>query len=214
VRYRLVMFDFDGTLADSFPWFIRVVNTVADRYRFRRIRDEEIETLRGYSARAMMRHLEVPSWKLPLIVRHVRRLKSAEVGRIPLFAGVDGLLRDLAERGVEVALVTSNSYENAVRILGPENAARIRHWECGASVFGKRPRFRKVLRRSGVPRAEALCVGDEIRDLEAARAEGIPFGAVAWGYTRADALRAHAPAEWFESVDQIAARVAGPVPHA
>ncbi|HEV2147835.1 MAG TPA: HAD hydrolase-like protein [Longimicrobiaceae bacterium] len=207
MKYRLVIFDFDGTLADSFPWFVRVVNSVADRYRFRRIEEGEIEVLRGYGARRLMRHLAVPAWKLPLIVRHMRILKSRDVREIPLFPGVNGLLRELAERGVELALVTSNSYENAVRILGPENAARFRYWECGASVFGKRARFRRVLRRSGVPRGEALCIGDEIRDLEAARAEGIPFGAVAWGYTRADALRAHAPAESFETVGDIVATV-------
>lgn len=207
-KYRLLIFDFDGTLADSFPWFIRVVNDAAARYRFKRIEEAEIDTLRGYSARQMMKHLAVPSWKLPLIVRAMRKMKAADVRQIPLFAGVDELLRDLAGRGAELALVTSNSYDNAVRILGPENAALFRYYECGMSVFGKRAGFRRVLRRSGVPRAEAICIGDEIRDLEAARAEGIPFGAVSWGYTHADSLRAHAPAEVFATLDDIAGLVA------
>ncbi len=206
-KYRLVIFDFDGTLADSFPWFIRVVNDAAARYRFRRIEEADVETLRGYSARQMMEHLAVPRWKLPLIVRMMRKMKAAAVRQIPLFPGVDELLRRLAERGVELALVTSNSYDNVQRILGPENAARFRYYECGMSVFGKRAGFRRVLRRSGVPRAEAICIGDEIRDLEAAHAEGIAFGAVSWGYTRADSLRAHAPAEVFDTVEEIAARV-------
>ena len=35
--YRLVIFDLDGTLADLFPWFSRVLNDVADRYRFKRV---------------------------------------------------------------------------------------------------------------------------------------------------------------------------------
>lgn len=212
-RYRLVIFDFDGTLADSFPWFIGVVNGVAERYRFKRIEESELDTLRGYSARQMMKHLAVPSWKLPLIVRRVRRMKAADIRQITLFAGVDALLRSLEERGVETALVTSNSYANAVRILGPENAARIRYYECGMSLFGKRAGFRRVLRRSGVPRGEAICIGDEIRDLEAARAEGIAFGAVSWGYTHAGSLRAHAPTALFATVDEVAARVAGPGPH-
>lgn len=202
--YRLVIFDFDGTLADSFPWFMRVVNEAAARYRFKRIEEADLDTLRGYSARQMMKHLAVPSWKLPLIVRMMRKMKADDVRQIPLFAGVDDLLRSLADRGVELALVTSNSYDNAVRILGPENAARFRYFECGMSIFGKRAGFRRVLRRSGVPREQAICIGDEIRDLEAAHAEGIPFGAVSWGYTHAESLRAHAPAEVFATVDDIA----------
>ena len=202
-KYRLVIFDFDGTLADSFPWFMGVVNDAAARYRFKRIEDAELDTLRGYSARQMMKHLSVASWKLPLIVRHMRRMKAADLQQIRLFEGVDDLLRSLSDRGVELALVTSNAHENAVRILGPENAACIRYYECGMSIFGKRAGFRRVLRRSGIPREEAICIGDEIRDLEAARAEGIAFGAVSWGFTHVDSLRAHGPAEVFATVDDI-----------
>lgn len=208
MKYRLLIFDFDGTLADSFPWFIQVVNDVADRYRFKRIEEHEVDMLRGFSARQMVKHLGVSPWKLPLIVRHLRKLKGEHVRRIPLFEGVDGLLRTLADRGATLALVTSNSYENVVRILGPESVGLFRHVECGASLFGKRARFRKVLRTSGIPREEALCIGDEIRDLEAARSAGIAFGAVTWGYTRADSLQALAPAEMFATLDEIAARVA------
>ena len=71
------------------------------------------------------------------------------------------------------------------------------------SIFGKTSRFRRVLRRSGLRNDEVLCVGDEIRDAEAARAAGIPFGAVTWGYTTADALLRHEPAEVFQSMDAI-----------
>ena len=207
VKYRLAIFDFDGTLADSFPWFVRVVNGVADRYRFKRIEEADVDMLRGFSARQMMKHLAVPAWKLPLIMRAMRTMKAADVEQIRLFAGVDEMLRGLADRGVELALVTSNSRDNAVRILGPGNAALFRYYECGMSMFGKRAGFRRVLCRSGVLREQAICIGDEIRDVEAAHAEGIAFGAVSWGFTHLASLRAHSPAEVFATVDEIAARV-------
>lgn len=210
MRYRLAIFDFDGTLADSFPWFLRVVNHAADRYRFRRIEDGETETLRGYDARAIIEHLRLPAWKLPLVARHMRRRMTREIGAIPLFAGVDALLRRLSDHGVVLAVVSSNSAANVRRVLGPSGAALVRHYGCGASVFGKRSHLRRVLRESGVSPAEAICIGDEIRDLHAAHAEGIAFGAVAWGYTRVEALAAHSPKEVFTHVDQIFARVAQP----
>ncbi|HEX2189905.1 MAG TPA: HAD hydrolase-like protein [Longimicrobiaceae bacterium] len=208
-RYRLVIFDFDGTLADSFPWFLRVFNEVADRFRFRRIEEGEVETLRGYSGREMMRHLRVPFWKLPWIARHMRRLKTRDLHTISLFPGVDALLERLADSGVELAIVSSNADVNVRGVLGPGNAARVRYWECGASIFGKRASFRRVLRRSGVAPAEALCVGDEIRDLEAARGAGIPFGAVTWGYTTEEALRARSPEAVFRSLDDVVDTVTG-----
>jgi len=76
VRYKLVIFDFDGTLVDSFPWFVQVLNDVADRYRFRRVDPHQAEALRGQSAREMIRYLGIPAWKMPLIARHMRKRKA------------------------------------------------------------------------------------------------------------------------------------------
>ncbi|HEX6287811.1 MAG TPA: HAD hydrolase-like protein [Herpetosiphonaceae bacterium] len=208
MKYKLVIFDFDGTLADSFPWFLGIANSIADTYNFKRIEASEIEALRGYSARQMIQHLGVPLWKMPLIARHARSLTARDIEHITLFEGVDRLLRRLSQMGVTLAIVSSNSYDNVRRVLGPDNAALIAYYECGASLFGKRARFRKILKQSGVLPSEALCIGDEIRDIEAATKEHIPFGAVAWGFTRLEALKAYAPAQVFARVDEIAECIA------
>jgi phosphoglycolate phosphatase len=210
MRYRLALFDFDGTLADSYAWFLGVVNRFADEHGFRRIEEPEIETLRGQSARQVMGALGLPAWKLPRIAHQMRREMATDIGRIALFPGMDQVLRGLADRGVELAVVTSNSQENVRRVLGPEISELIRCYACGASIFGKRPKLRAVLRASGIPAREAIAIGDEIRDLEAARAEGIAFGAVAWGYTRPEALRAHGPEEMFAEPGEILRRLGSP----
>jgi phosphoglycolate phosphatase len=201
MAYRLVIFDLDGTLADSFPWFLRVFDDVADRFGFRRLRDAEIETVRALGLRAILRHFGVPLWKMPRIAAHMRAL--AAEAELPLFPGVDALFAALHDRGVAIAVVTSNSEANARRLLG-DQARRVAHWGCGASLFGKRAKLRRVVRRSGVAPADVICVGDEIRDLEAARAEGLAFGAVTWGYAHPDALAALAPEHLFASVEEIA----------
>lgn len=204
MHYRLVIFDFDGTLADSFPWFSRVINDVADRYRFKRVSPHEVETLRTMDARQLMRYLGVPAWKMPFIAHHMRARKSRELDQTRLFDGVDRMLRRLSDSDIALALVSSNSEANVRAILGAENVSLIRYYECGASLLGKSSRFRRVLRRSGTQAREAICIGDEIRDLEAAQREGIDFGAVTWGYAAPGALLAHAPATWFRSVGEIA----------
>ena len=206
--YRLAIFDFDGTLADSFPWFLQVVNLAADRYRFRRITPADAELLRGHEARQVMRHVGMPVWKAPLVARFMREAMARDIGAIPLFAGVDRLLEGLAERGVKLAIVTSNSEANVRRVLGSRHAALIHHYACGASLYGKRPLLRRVLGASGVRPDQALAIGDEIRDLRAAHAERIPFGAVSWGFTRVESLAAHAPREVFTRVEEILEKVA------
>lgn len=207
MKYRLAIFDFDGTLADSFPWFVRTSNEMADRYGFRRIETHELPTLRGYDARRMIAHVGMPMWKLPLIARHVRRRMAAEIGEIALFPGVGEMLRGLHDAGIGIAVVTSNSEANVRRVLGEANAALVRHYGCGASMFGKRPKIRQVLRAAGVAPHAALSIGDEIRDIHASRAERVPFGAVAWGYTTLESLRAHSPELIFSTMDQIVERL-------
>jgi phosphoglycolate phosphatase len=214
MTYRLVIFDFDGTLADSLPWFSRVINDVADRYGFRRIEPHETDTLRGLGARELMHRLKIPAWKMPLIANHMRKLKARDIAETRLFDGVPELLRTLVDGGLTLALVSSNAEANVRAILGPDNAARFSATECGGSIFGKPGQFRRILRKTGFAADEAICIGDEIRDLEAARQADIAFGAVAWGFTRPDALAAHEPTEMFETVAEIARRlVAAPASH-
>jgi phosphoglycolate phosphatase len=200
---KLAIFDFDGTLADSFPWFLGVVNRLADEHRFRRMEESEIETLRGQTARQIVAHLGVPAWKLPRIAHSMRQQMAREIGHITLFPGVDHLLQGLARRGIRIAIVTSNSIGNVRQVLGPDNAALIQHYACGVSLFGKPAKLRAILRSSGLSAAETIYIGDEIRDWEAARAEGIAFGAVSWGYTNPEALRALDSQEIFASPEEI-----------
>ena len=206
MRYRLAIFDLDGTLADSFPWFLRVVNSVAREYGFREIASGEVDALRRASSREIIKRLDVPLWKLPAIARRMRVLKRASIDGIPLFPGVDRMLRTLADNGIKLALVSSDSEDNARRQLGEANTALFHHFACGASLFGKAAKFKSVLRRAGVEPAQAIAIGDEIRDIEAARASGIACGAVAWGYADIEALRARRPDELFATIDDIAVR--------
>ncbi|GEO98705.1 HAD hydrolase-like protein [Methylobacterium haplocladii] len=203
-NYRLVVFDFDGTLADTYDWFASVINDVADRYRFRRVEAHEAETLRGMDARGVIRHLGIPAWKLPLISRHMHKLAARDAASIRLFVGVEAMIAELDAAGLTLAVVSSNTESNIRKVLGPALAARFRHYACGASVFGKAKRLRVVMKAAGAAPSETIAIGDEIRDGDAAEQAGCAYAAVAWGYTRADALAARRPVIVFDTPGEIA----------
>lgn len=207
--YRLVAFDFDGTLADTFPWFCANLNAVADRYRFRRVEAGETERLRRLGARDIVRNLGIPAWKLPLIARHMRGLATRDARAVRLFPGVPAMLDRLDAAGLVLAVVSSNSEANVRRALG-ERAERIHHYACGASLFGKARHLRAVARNAGVAPAAMLAVGDEIRDAEAAARAGCAFGAVAWGYNDPQALAGTSPALLFADPGEVVRALAGP----
>jgi phosphoglycolate phosphatase len=122
---------------------------------------------------------------------------------IPSFPGAAELLVDLARAGVQVGIVSSNARDNVAAILGAPATSAVRFFACGMSMFGKRPHLRKVLKQSGVPRERALYIADQPTDLEAARAEGIAFGAVSWGYGELGQMQALGAQHAFQDLHEI-----------
>ncbi|MGU9979279.1 HAD hydrolase-like protein [Phreatobacter sp. HK31-P] len=189
---RLVIFDFDGTLADSEAWFAATLNQVARKFGFRETGFHERERLRSLSSREIIGELGVPLWKMPLIVAHLRQLANRDIDHIPRFPWVENLFAQLTAAGTAIAIVSSNTEENIRRVLGPASV-HVAAFGAGASLFGKAARFRRVLKRLGVPPSAAMAVGDEVRDIEAARQVGVASVAAGWGFATADALQAAHP---------------------
>ena len=202
-RYRLVIFDFDGTLADSGDWFLSIADHLADRFKFRRVAADDVEMLRGRTSSEVIRHLGIPRWKLPAIGHYVHALLAQQADRIALFDGIVPVLQHLAANGVRIALVTSNAEDNARAILGPTNAAMFERFECGASLFGKARRYRRVLRKTGMAASQVISIGDETRDVVAAKKVGVTSAAVLWGYANRAALTQLQPDFLFERPDQV-----------
>ena len=203
MKYRLAIFDFDGTLADSFPFFVRVINQLAEQHGFKKVDLDLVPTYRQYGARQLMEQVGMPAWKLPFVVKSFTSLMRQNATSISLFQHIDELLLYLADRAVTLAIVSSNSHENVSRILGPSNTKLISQFECGVSIFGKPARLQKVLKKAGIPCHEVIYIGDQVADLEAARKEQVAFGAVSWGYGAIESLREHLPDEEFDSVHAI-----------
>jgi phosphoglycolate phosphatase len=201
--YSLVAFDFDGTLADTLPWFDSVIDDVAQRYGFRQASAEEKGMLRHRDARQIMAYLGIPLWKAPAIITHMRRLMDEHAGEIAVFPGIAEQLLALKAGGVRLALVSSNSSGNVRRVLGDTLAELFDHYECGVDLFGKSAKLKR-LRRHHVDSGGVMLVGDELRDIQAARDAGVHAGAVAWGYNHVDALRTARPDVVFMDVEDIA----------
>jgi phosphoglycolate phosphatase len=202
-RWQLVVFDFDGTLADSFPWFTEVLNDVARRWRFRGVAQAEHASLRELDANEVLRHLGVPRWKVPLIAADLRRRMARDIERIALFDGVAQLLERLHDNGLSLAIASSNAAANVEVVLGPHLCRLVIDRECGAAIAGKADRLRRLLRRHRVSPTRAIYIGDELRDIDAARRVGLTAGAVGWGYNDVAVLRRRGPDLLFRDLAEI-----------
>jgi phosphoglycolate phosphatase len=207
LKYRLAIFDSDGTLADTLPWMRSIFNDLAEEHGFRRVQPHEYDRFRDLHGMALLRELGLPLWKLPRVLNSMRRRMAEHRGALSTFPGIGEMLERLAAGGVQLAVVSSNSRANVERVLGADCSNLIGQFACGVAMFGKAAKLRDVLRQSGVQKQHAIFIGDEIRDGEAARKAQIAFGAVAWGQHSLEALRAQNPAEIFKAVGEIAEKL-------
>lgn len=208
MTYRLYIFDFDGTLADSAAWFRRELPRLAKTHRFPAPTPEELDGLRGQSSREIVRRLRIPPWKLPGIARDLRRRAARAAQFIAPFPGVADMLSRIYRSGARIAVVSSNSEWTVKEVLGAGPGACVSYYACGASMFGKAAKFKQVLRRAGVSPSDAISIGDEERDISAARRVGMTAAGVTWGYAALEALTAAEPSHIFETPGDIAALAA------
>lgn len=206
-KYKLAVFDSDGTLADTLPWFRAAYNQMAAKHGIAPLPEGQDDLLHTLSGRELLDHLQIPIWKLPRLVTGMRRLMAEHIHEFSLFEGIAASLQRLASNGVVLGVVSSNSRANVETILGPASAPLINHWACGASMFGKASKLRTVLRASGFPAREAIYIGDEVRDAEAAHKAGMAYGAVAWGIHRLETLQAQNAAEIFNEPREIGEKI-------
>jgi phosphoglycolate phosphatase len=199
MKYKLAIFDFDGTLADSFPFFVSVFNQLAEEYNFKSIDTASIPEYRHYNARQMMAMVGLPKWKLAIVGKRFMSLMKENAHSIKLFDGISETLDYLVNKDIHIAVVSSNSHENVSSILGEKTSQLVTTLDCGMSIFGKAARLQKVLKANNVKASDAIYIGDQVTDLEAAHKKAIAFGAVAWGYAAIESLGTHKPAEIFNT---------------
>jgi phosphoglycolate phosphatase len=201
---QLAVFDFDGTLADTWPVFISSLGILAAKHGFRDVKHDEAQRLRRLSAVEILRELELPLWRVPAVLSDFRRIVHERVDEVHPFAGITEALHTLADSQTALAVATSNSVANVCAVLGRSLVSRFIAVECGSPLLGKSRRLRQILKNAEISHANAIYIGDEIRDAEAAAEVGMRFGAVAWGYTDLSALIGRAPDEIFHTPADVA----------
>ena len=203
MTYKLLIFDFDGTLANSFPWVLGILDELAEKFKAIPIDHSKINEIKNYPPRKIMKMHNVPIWKLPAILKFTRSRMVTQGDGILRFDGVDTLLRSLKERDIQMALVTTNTCETVRRVLGEDLYNLFQLFEDKVSIFGKPAALKRIARKSGFNRSEMLAIGDEIRDIDAAKKVSIPFGAVSWGFSTLEAFASRAPEHIFNEMGDI-----------
>jgi phosphoglycolate phosphatase len=182
--YQTVIFDFDGTIADSEHAMISSLNAISGEFGFSRIEPGEVASLRKLSIwQLVTKRLRIPFWNVLAILRLEKRAKAAFLARgdfLDVFPGMaDGIAR-LREKGCLVGIVSSTPLPVIERVLRGSGIV-VDFVSAGSPVYRKASAIRKEIRSRGVDKKTAVYVGDELRDINAAKHAGISVISVGWG---------------------------------
>ena len=187
-----IIFDFDGTIADSFDVTIDIFYELTNRKI--RLNESEITRLRKLSLLQVARELQVPLWKGILLHRQARKKQWDHRDDIRPFAGMAEALKDLHKAGNHLLILTTNGEQNVQYFLQKYGLAQyFDDVYAGVGLFRKKNALRKFAKKHHLEPGDCFYVGDESQDIDAAKQAGMKTVAVSWGYNDISLLETKQP---------------------
>lgn len=198
-----VIFDFDGTVANSFKLAIEIAQVVLERHKYPVPSVEEFYSMRELSATQLLRYMKVSPRHIPSMVRMVRKLLRANEKVVLPISGIDRVLARVSKEH-HVAIISSNTPDVIEEFLSQHKLRKYIDEVVGTvGLFQKSPALRKFVRQHDVARDEVVYIGDEVRDVEAAHRAKLKVISVGWGYNSSTRLAKAKPNVLVENTDEL-----------
>lgn len=203
MKHKVVIFDFDGTLADVEAIIRQLYGEIAPKRRWPELTDEAYQTLRRGTLREAMRWLGVRPWQLPGLMRVGRTLFHKHSASVQLFVGIPELVEQLHEDGWHIYVLSNNSVVTIHEILERNNVDHYVHVLKRPALFGKAASINKLIKQRRYDRNNVWMIGDEVRDIQAANKARVKSIAVSWGLQDESVLQKTRPTHLAHDVTEI-----------
>ena len=191
---KVIIFDFDGTIADTVDALVNIANGLALEFGYAQITPEEFLILRNLTSREIFKYSGIPLFKIPFLLKKVKGELKNKIPELKPIPGITETLLELKDNDSRLGIITSNSKGNVKEFLKINNLDSLFEFvHTGVTIFGKATIINNVLRQKQIKTEEVIYVGDETRDVEASyKARGKVVG-VTWGFNSEEALNKHNP---------------------
>ncbi len=201
---KLIIFDFDGTLADTLEAIVKILNRLSTKFGYKPVSATDVKKMRHLDARQIISSFGISMFKLPFLVNRVQTELKNEIHNIKPIAGISDVLEMLVAKDKLLGIVTSNSETNVREFLKTNHLIDLFSFVDSVNhLFGKYKVIQRILPREGFTRQEVIYIGDETRDIEAAKKMGIKVIAVAWGFNEHQVLAEHHPDFLISQPDEL-----------
>jgi len=182
VNRPFLLFDFDGTIADSIHLGFKIANSLAPKFGIKELSEDEFAIVRTMSIPKALKWLKIPLRKLPKAIPQALAEYRHLIHELEPYPGVLQMLDELSALGCGMALLSSNSRENVQHFLQHHNLHHFEWIEGTSGILNKHGSIKKQMKKHGLKKENLIYVGDEIRDIVAAHKCGLKIISVSWGF--------------------------------
>lgn len=200
---KVIIFDFDGTLADTLASIITIGNQLADEYGYKKISNEEIGELRNKTIYQIIEKFHIPIFKMPFLLAKAKSLLHTYMETVHPFQGIGELLLNLRKKGGKLGILTSNSKINVEKFLSVHNLQVFDFIHSEFNIFGKEKAIKHIIHTYHFSLKEVIYVGDEVRDIEACKKSNIDMIAVTWGFNTKELLEKNNPTYLVNTTEEL-----------
>jgi phosphoglycolate phosphatase len=189
-----LIFDFDGTIADTEDIFIETLNELSHHFHYKPIHKSELSHLKEQTAKEFAgRRLGIRFWKLPSFVLRLHTLLDTKMAKIRLFPEMERILQTLHREGYRMGIVSSNAEGLIREFLREQKLSMFEFVSSDGGFRLKRRAIKETLKKLHLNHQKTIYIGDEVRDIIAARHNVIKTIAVTWGFNSTTALKKSHP---------------------
>lgn len=190
---KVVIFDFDGTIANTSFLIRSIYNEMAAENGWPLIDEKEYQRLRGLGLVKAQKWMGIKSWQIPSLMREGLKRFHRHTGEIMLFEGMPELIKKLSKNGKTIYILSTNNPIIIEEVLARYDIAGLVTVLKRSPLFSKHYPIRHLLAKHKYAPKNVWMVGDEVRDIEAAKRAGVRGVAVNWGLQTPDLLDAAGP---------------------
>lgn len=204
MNYRALIFDFDGTLADTLEHTRSIYNLLSSHYGLRQVEAHELEALRHLSLSDLLKHLNISKFRVPSLLSKGTAMLRDRIAEIPMIPGMAAVIPELRRRSETFGILTSNATENVNAFLDVHGLrSHFTFVSSTSKLTGKAKHLKAIRKTFSLDPREMLYVGDEIRDVKASHKAGIDVAAVSWGFNSRDSLAKSEPTHLLDQPHEL-----------
>lgn len=199
---KYIIFDFDGTIADTFQTILEIGNRLSIELGYgekrkelglEKITKKDIEKMRNSMPKDLIKKYKFPMRKLPFVLKRIRQELNKKIAFVKPIKNIKNVLWKLKNNGYKMGILTSTSEENVRKFLKKNKLELFDFIYSGSSIFGKHKVMKSLLKKQKLKRKEVIYVGDETRDIEAAKKAKVKIISVTWGFNTKQILKKQKP---------------------